>query len=338
MITHTRRSRLAVVAASAVAMTTAFGGTDAFADPATEPVTINACTDAHGNLRVVEDPTTCKKNETPITWNVQGPQGLQGVQGEPGPVGPQGDKGETGATGEKGDTGAAGPKGDVGPVGPRGLQGERGLTGAQGPVGPMGAQGVKGDKGDPGAIGPRGATGSTGPQGLPGAQGPAGAQGPQGLRGATGSTGAQGAPGVPGPQGPSGVIDSDFFSGGAPNPSTTLGFLAPTAYVYVVANQRIHVTSERALGSTQAGGANGLRLDICYQSTASGSTIQGNIGDGLWDLQVPQGLTMPFSLSDQISSLPTGQYRVGLCGLVSGNAAAWNANDYGRTSAFVTQI
>lgn len=91
MTTKIRRSRVALVAATAVAMTTVFGGSDAFAE--NETVTINACTDPHGNLRVVEDPTTCKRNETPITWNVQGPQGLPGPQGEVGPVGPPGEKG-----------------------------------------------------------------------------------------------------------------------------------------------------------------------------------------------------------------------------------------------------
>lgn len=52
-----------------------------------------------GTLRVVDDPSTCGKNETAISWSQQGPQG---------PQGPQGDKGD------KGDTGPAGPAGASG--------------------------------------------------------------------------------------------------------------------------------------------------------------------------------------------------------------------------------
>ena len=89
-------------------------------------------------LRVVAAVENCKKNETAIDWNIQGPQGVSG---------PQGPIGATGATG------AQGPKGDTGD------------TGATGPTGATGAQGPKGDTGDTGATGPTGATGAQGPKG-----------------------------------------------------------------------------------------------------------------------------------------------------------------------------
>ena len=44
----------------------------------------------HGSVRVVDDPTTCKHNETALNWNQTGPQGPQGPVGPPGPQGPQG--------------------------------------------------------------------------------------------------------------------------------------------------------------------------------------------------------------------------------------------------------
>lgn len=96
--------------------------------------TINGCyraaeDDRKGELRLVSDPASCRSNELPIAWNVQGPkgdQGSQGIQGEPGPQGLQG------------------PKGDQGP---QGIQGQPGLDGIQGPTG------EKGDKGDAGAAG-----------------------------------------------------------------------------------------------------------------------------------------------------------------------------------------
>jgi len=67
-------------------------------------------------LRVV---SKCTKDETKISWNVVGPQGVQGAVGATGPdgaVGATGPKGETGATGPQGLTGATGPKGETGSI------------------------------------------------------------------------------------------------------------------------------------------------------------------------------------------------------------------------------
>ena len=66
---------------------------------------IHACyVNQRGTLRIVNAPDDCGRNETPLTWNVQGEQGLPGPQGEPGP---QGDPGPTGPQGPEG------PPGDV---------------------------------------------------------------------------------------------------------------------------------------------------------------------------------------------------------------------------------
>lgn len=56
--------------------------------------TISACYDSKGNLRVVDAGESCAKSETALTWNQQGPPGVQGLPGE---------------DGEKGDTGEPGP-------------------------------------------------------------------------------------------------------------------------------------------------------------------------------------------------------------------------------------
>ena len=51
--------------------------------------TINGCVDNRsGALRVIAPTATCRVNETPLKWNITGPQGPQGAQGEPGPRGP----------------------------------------------------------------------------------------------------------------------------------------------------------------------------------------------------------------------------------------------------------
>ena len=90
---------------------------------------IYGCENKKGNVRVVGDPSLCKKNETPVTWNV-------GATGSIGPTGPQG---PTGAQGEQGPTGPQGPQGEQGPIGPQGPQGE------QGPAGPSSAMEVYDD-------------------------------------------------------------------------------------------------------------------------------------------------------------------------------------------------
>lgn len=52
---------------------------------------INACkNNRNGILRVVDDDADCRRSETPLSWNTEGPQGEQGEQGEQGPPGPPG--------------------------------------------------------------------------------------------------------------------------------------------------------------------------------------------------------------------------------------------------------
>jgi hypothetical protein len=101
-------------------------------------------------------PVECKKHDTPIRWNQEGPQGLQGS------AGPQGEQGIPGADGA---TGPMGPQGEQGPMGPAGQQGEQGPQGEPGPVGPAGPQGSQGLQGPQG---PAGATGPQGPSGMAG--------------------------------------------------------------------------------------------------------------------------------------------------------------------------
>lgn len=71
--------------------------------------TIQACREvSNGNLRQVSAPSDCRRNESPVSWNIVGPVGPEGPQGPIGPIGP------------KGAIGPAGPAGPAGPVGPAG--------------------------------------------------------------------------------------------------------------------------------------------------------------------------------------------------------------------------
>src|SRR6266851_3787839 len=93
---------------------------------------ITACVKNEGQVRFVGSPIQCKRPETAVTFNIQGPPGPQG------PAGPEG---------AQGPAGPAGPQGAQGPVGPQGVQGPAGPQGAQGPAGPAGAQGPAGPPG-----------------------------------------------------------------------------------------------------------------------------------------------------------------------------------------------
>jgi hypothetical protein len=95
---------------------------------------ISGCYDKSGGaLRVIDsDVTTCKSNETSLTWNQTGPTGptgLTGPQGIPGPAGPAGPAGPTGAAGPAGPIGPQGPTGPTGPAGGHGYFNYSGLTG-----------------------------------------------------------------------------------------------------------------------------------------------------------------------------------------------------------------
>lgn len=130
---------------------------------------INACQSPSGYLRLVASAADCRKPDTAVSWNAQGPVGPTGQKGDPGAPGAPGPAGPAGPQGEKGDPG---PEGAQGPAGARGEDGAPGPAGADGAAGP---QGEKGEKGDPGPAGP------AGPQGIQGPQGPAGPSGSAGL-------------------------------------------------------------------------------------------------------------------------------------------------------------
>lgn len=58
---------------------------------------IFACVNnVNGSVRIVAAQVSCKPDETPVHWNVIGPQGPPGPQGPAGPAGPQGPPGQSG--------------------------------------------------------------------------------------------------------------------------------------------------------------------------------------------------------------------------------------------------
>ena len=56
--------------------------------------TIHACYNTrNGEMRHVDDPSECRRNEEPLSWNTEGPAGEPGPPGPPGPRGPEGPPG-----------------------------------------------------------------------------------------------------------------------------------------------------------------------------------------------------------------------------------------------------
>ncbi|MDB4265054.1 hypothetical protein N9893_03210 [bacterium] len=90
---------------------------------------IYGCVKKQGELRIVSGSGECKRNETEISWNEQGPKGDKGDKGDTGTPGEQGLKGDTGDNGEQGEPGEPGSPGQDGEPGEQGLQGEPGPPG-----------------------------------------------------------------------------------------------------------------------------------------------------------------------------------------------------------------
>jgi hypothetical protein len=142
------RKRLLLASAGALAASLA-GATPAVAaggiasTGAAPAGVIKMCVDNKTSaVRWVNSSTTkCRSGEWMMSWNSDGPAGLDGTPGE---TGPQGPPGATGPQGSKGDAGPIGPQGDAGPIGPQG---------AIGPIGPQGWPGLDGAAGAAGAPG-----------------------------------------------------------------------------------------------------------------------------------------------------------------------------------------
>lgn len=96
-MSHTLRPwiTLSMAAAAALALPAA---------RAADGAVLSACVaKATGTMRLADAGGTCRNGEAPVSWNVQGPQGLPGATGA------------TGATGAAGAQGAQGPQGAAGP-------------------------------------------------------------------------------------------------------------------------------------------------------------------------------------------------------------------------------
>jgi len=194
----------------------------------------------------------------------------------------------------------------------------------QGVQGLQGATGVPGEKGDPGesisavvldtgdSLCPFGGTLFL-KNGVP--VGTA-CNGQQGIVAAVGSYGTSGVPAT------------------ATGPSS-VAWISPTIQLNVSPGQKVLVTATATLGSTAYGGAQGLKLFVCYARTERAVGAMMWPGGGVDNLQVAQNTRQTFTLSYVLTGL-SGANTIGICGYVEDAPASnWNSNDVGYISAVV---
>lgn len=75
-----------------------------YAIAASKTKTITVCADKKTSVLHLKVHGRCKQSQTRVSWNQQGPQGVQGRQGPAGPQGPGGLQGATGPQGSPGVT------------------------------------------------------------------------------------------------------------------------------------------------------------------------------------------------------------------------------------------
>ncbi len=137
----------------------------------------------------------------------------------------------------------------------------------------------------------------------------------------------------------------DFGGGAEFDPIAQVGFLVQPAQVVVTRpNQNIFVISSKAFGTVDNTGADGLRLNICYDGP--GSTNPVPVGAWVPGIEVDvdnQDARLLQTLSALIVDLAPpafpATYDVGLCGNDPGADAGadWNNNGRGMTTAFVVE-
>jgi hypothetical protein len=125
-------------------------------------------------------------------------------------------------------------------------------------------------------------------------------------------------------------------SGLGSDPSSSPAMLAEPVSVTIISDtQKVLVTSTKAFGTSTLFGASGaqdLNLYVCHE--AGGALTP--VGGGVMGLRAAADSRQLFALSATITGLAPGTYRFGLCGY-SSDAGSWNSNEFGYTTALVTQ-
>lgn len=131
------------------------------------------------------------------------------------------------------------------------------------------------------------------------------------------------------------MVASAYGQGFALNPvdGASFAYVSATVSVTVTSStQSVFVSGQAAMGSTVAGGANGLDLSVCR---SQGGALTDN-ADFLEFLRVPQNTRISMAVSGRFTGLTPGTYTFGVCGRTStGNAVNWNNQDWSRVAAYL---
>lgn len=128
---------------------------------------------------------------------------------------------------------------------------------------------------------------------------------------------------------------ADFVTGFGSTPTATRAFLVVPETIDVQGGEKVHITSHKALGTTNAAGAGSLDLWICYR--AVGDTLPPSIlGSGSYNQAVPANTRVTLGLSAvwSVPSSTSGSYQCGLCGDDDGNGN-WTSNEFGYTTVLI---
>jgi hypothetical protein len=141
-------------------------------------------------------------------------------------------------------------------------------------------------------------------------------------------------PATPTPPAPPATITTYFGSGNGLNPGATSEFIGPTLTVTTTAsNQKVYVNVSKALGSTNASGANSLNIYVAYRlSSATGAPT--SVGGGIFGIRVGQNQRITVAINGVITIPAAGTYTVGMSGS-STDSANWNSNEYGYITAML---
>jgi hypothetical protein len=125
-------------------------------------------------------------------------------------------------------------------------------------------------------------------------------------------------------------------SGLGSDPSGSPAMLAePVTVTIISGTQKVLVTSSKAFGTSTLFGASGaqdLNLYVCHETSGALTPV----GAGVMGLRAAPDSRQLFTLSATVTGLAPGTYHFGLCGY-SGDSGSWNSNEFGYTTAVVTQ-
>ncbi len=178
---------------------------------------------------------------------------------------------------------------------------------------------------------------TVGPQGPQGPKGDTGSVGPQGLQGATKPQGPQG------PQGPAGIASSAYANGHVHGPHRdSLADTPPDAFVFLgqqttvnaTAGQKLYMTGEATLGTSNSTPPAHLEYNMCVRLEPSGQVYAHN--DAMFIQHAAPASQATYAVTKIYDVLQSGTYTVGFCySTPYGGGSTWNSDGWSHVTVLV---